>query len=272
MKGDLQPPDFVLQRHQLEHRKDLWGNWEPHGNIRWSVTDANLYAPHAHDYKRTAIEECLIQYRLNCLNEVEIRGRNLLGLLDTAAEGDKGMRVDEYVAERLQIPVEDVIVDDGASPLMNAVNIQAIYHRDFVAIPHEWECQRSQVFEPYEPVEHALVLRNSVRDVVAGRLFFTTLKDVVCPRITYYATPFCAVWQVGDHTFWVPPTSHFNDEKLAKSRREANLRFLVKPYELPTLYRKEIPKVTNRSQRIDRVVAQSMVVEIDWSDVSIVRR
>ena len=216
----------------------------------------------AHDIKLHEFE-CLVQYRVNALDPIEFNGVSLTEILLTAPPSDQSVM--ELITHRT-----GATEPDAHRSLGEIVNIEAIYHPSFIALPYQWSVERSEVLS--NRYEYARLLSQTPMRMVRAQTPAITTMTLRSERITYYATPTHAVYEVGGVSFWCeawrrPSESDHTWSQLAIARECAGFDDRVQlwepPAHLPLVDRVQDAGERHRTLNLPSEVRESLKRELD---------
>ena len=194
-------PLQVFTDRALSAKQRDWSRWawRPQTPIRWleSKLDVDLFMRGVHHVSQELFTG-VVQYRVNRTEWMKFGTLTMSELMRREArlkDGDIKRSIFEIVKQRLKVEREEVARGFGVM-----LQIDAIYHDSFVALPYEWGCRRDQVFAEVEVYEQ-LLEQAKVVDILRGAVMFAHLEDLRSNYIAWYATPNQAVWRVGDVLF-----------------------------------------------------------------------
>ena len=202
LTDEVDIPQQVFSAAHWNDRRDLRSRygWKVKTPIRWLLTDRELRDTAGHDVKQTLFHG-LVQYRINRMDELKIGGISATEVLTMAHDDNAGdANLLDFSARKYDW---DARPDPGYSAGL-IVQVDAIYHDSFVALPYQWNCQRDQVFRS-ENVYRKLVRNATIEGIYGGLTFFLALDDLEseleCNWITRYSTANHSSWQVARLAF-----------------------------------------------------------------------
>ena len=216
-------PDLVLSDAQLAARPHFHDEWDFNEPIEWFTSSLSALTHRgAFDKAVSEITSCLVQYRINCTDATRIKGLTLTEWLYTVDDSYLHLTLEDMLKKVRLLSDDELIPDDPTWTLWNVIEIQAIYHDQWVAIPYEWGIGRANILHDNhrDEVARRLLMPLTVEQLRAGQLHLRSLHHVTSPYIKLYCGRFNQVWRVGrrifhvepakripvDHTGGVPPT------------------------------------------------------------------
>ena len=264
----LPMPQWVLTPEALENPL-VTGEYRALKPIRW--LRANQLALHMHgayDHRATTFP-CLVQFRVNALDTLSFNGIELTDLLLTMETKEQSRNALEAIRSRA-----GTVEPDNQRPLSDVIQIEAIYHHAFVALPYQWRVGRGEVLVNHYLYEQ-LLEQIPVRTIRQQRATLAPLNALESPRIRYYANPTHAVYEVNGDAFWceawrreAEPTAQ-EWSNWACERECLGFNDRVEPYAYP----KDVRQVQSRKEgyseedtkgmKLDRAQLQRLNVELD---------
>ena len=170
--------------------------WKPTLPVRWLTTTTRLHPPLAHDCAKDDFD-CLVQFRVDRLDRLTFGGVPLGDLLLSVPDAEQTKRsVRHAIEHRAATPLPD-----DEKSIAAIINIDAIYHASFVALPYQWRIERGEVLAR-EVFYWELLDTLNIGDLRSQETRMARVRDLRSERIRYYATPTHAVYEVGGEAFW----------------------------------------------------------------------
>ena len=204
--------------------------------VRWLRTETDLRNPSTRDVKFEEFD-CLVQFRINTIEPLLFNAITASELVFTQGQDAEGGLSESLLSCARRKTKTDR--PDGGISLGTIVQVDAIYHSSFIAIPYQWNCLREQVLAD-EGYYRDLLETTPIRSILEGRTVFRGIEACRSSRIAMYANLNHCVWRVGRMNFhceaWKRPQA-LQDTRYNRAREYQGWTEKVWDYQLP----QEIP-------------------------------
>ena len=209
-------------------RPEKMGGWRPPHQVIWLNTNVNLGRPQAADVTEHHFD-AMVQFRVDTLDAIKFGGISAGELVLPLSRSDP-TKTNLLQAARQKTHTDQP--DDGLS-LGRVVNVDAIYHDSWVAIPHLWPCHREEVFG--DSAWKQLLEQITLDEIIKGTSKLTVVTNVTSTRIAQYATAHHCMWRVGEVNFHVPMPKRVMSERLDMSRLPEGWTEAITKYQHPQI-------------------------------------